>query len=313
MLLEDCLPAELQGPSTSITRVSAGMSGAGVYRVEGQGRSFVLKVSPEGEASSIWRARLELLRLAADAGIAPSVIHADESRRSLLSAFVADRSFAALYAEPRTHEQALGLLGDLLRRVHELTAPQGTVRSDARTFLEGLWSALAQGAALPGFVRDTVRRALDEPAPEHEGALVLSHNDVNPTNLVYDGERLLLLDWDTAGVNEPFHDLATIAVFLRMNDTTCRRLIALHDARPEAELPARFAYDRRLVAALCGAMFLRLALQGGHAGATGHETADATPSLGEFYRRLRSGQSSLASPEGRWLGGLALVKESAAL
>ncbi|MET0411979.1 MAG: phosphotransferase [Polyangiaceae bacterium] len=313
MRLEDCLPAELQGSSTTITRVGAGMSGAGVYRVDAQGRLFVLKVSPEGEASSAWAARLELLRVASAAGVAPGVVHSDESRRSVLSAFISDRSFPALFAQPDTRERALALLARLLRRVHDLPPPPGAARSDARALLEGLWSGLAQSFALPAFVREAVRRVLDEPAPEHDRALGLSHNDVNPTNLAYDGEQLFLLDWDTAGLNEPFHDLATIAVFLRMDDATCRTLIALHDDRPERALPARFAYDRRLVAALCGAMFLHLARQGGHAGAAGNETADMTPSLGEFYQRLRSGQASLGSPEGRWLGGLALVKESAAL
>jgi hypothetical protein len=313
MRLEDCLPAELQGPSTTITRVGAGMSGAGVYRVDAQGRSFVLKISPEGEPSSAWVARLEISQSAAAAGLAPRVIHSDESRRSVLSTFVSDRSFVALFSEPRTREHALALLAQLLRRVHALPPPPGAARSDARAFLEGLWSGLAQGFLLPAFVGDAVRRVLDEPAPEHYRALALSHNDVNPTNLAFDGDQLFLLDWDTAGVNEPFHDLATIAVFLRMDDATCRTLIALHDDRPERELPARFTYDRRLVAALCGSMFLHLARQGGHAGAASNEAADTTPSLGEFYQRLRSGQASLGSPEGRWLGGLSLLKESAAL
>ena len=313
MRLEDCLPAELRGPNTTIARVSAGMSGAGVYRVDVQGRLFVLKVSPEGEASGAWVARMQLLRVAADAGVAPNVVHWDESNRSVLSDFVTDRSFAALFTEPRTRDHALALLGKLLRRLHELSPPPGAARSDARAFLDGLWSGLQQGFALPSFVGKAVQRVLEEPPPAHDRALGLSHNDVNPTNLAYDGEQLFLLDWDTAGVNEPFHDLATIAVFLRMDDATCRRLIALHDDRPEAELPARFAYDRRLVAALCGAMFLHLARQGGHVGAAGHEAAETTPSLGEFYQRLRTGQLSLGTPEGRWLGGLSLLKESAAL
>ena len=100
-----------------------------------------------------------------------------------------------------------------------------------------------------------------------------SHNDVNPTNLVYDGEKLLLLDWETAGPNDPFYDLAAIAVFLRMDEGTCLRLLAAYDGEPVAELPARFAYNRRLVAVLCGTAFLHLARHGGHAGATGGRDA----------------------------------------
>jgi aminoglycoside phosphotransferase (APT) family kinase protein len=313
MSIEDCLPAELRGPSTTITRVGAGMSGAGVYRVDAAGRAFVLKVSSEAEPSAAWRARFALLQIAASAGVAPRLVHHDEARRAVLSDFVVDRSFATLFAQPHTREQALVLLAQLLRRVHALTPPPGIAPSDARAFLVQLWSGLSQGSALPGFARAAVQRVLDEPVPAHDRALGLSHNDVNPTNLAYDGEQLFLLDWDTSGLNEPFHDLATIAVFLRMDDATCGRLLALHDDQPESALPARFLYDRRLVAALCGSMFVHLALQGGPGGAAGSETAETTPSLAEFYQRLRSGQLSLAAPEGRWLGGLALLKESAAL
>ena len=32
MALEDCLPAELRSPTTTITRIAAGLSGAGVFR-----------------------------------------------------------------------------------------------------------------------------------------------------------------------------------------------------------------------------------------------------------------------------------------
>jgi thiamine kinase-like enzyme len=63
----------------------------------------------------------------------------------------------------------------------------------------------------------------------------VSHNDVNPTNLVYDGENLLLLDWDTAGSNDPFYDLAAISVYLCMDDDSLA-----HDrrARHGIEKPA---------------------------------------------------------------------------
>jgi aminoglycoside phosphotransferase (APT) family kinase protein len=166
---------------------------------------------------------------------------------------------------------------------------------------------------VPAFVDDAVRRVLSEEAPPRERALVLCHNDVNPSNLVYDGENLLLLDWETAGVNDPFYDLAAISVFARMDEATCRTMLAVYDGEPVSALPARFAYNRRLLAVLCGAMFLRLARQSGHAGATGAETLDTTPSLGDFYQRMRAGELHVATGDGKWWFGLALMKESFAL
>jgi aminoglycoside phosphotransferase (APT) family kinase protein len=151
---------------------------------------------------------------------------------------------------------------------------------------------------------------LDDVPPSEFPPLVLSHNHVNPSNLVYDGQDILLLDWDAAGANDPFYDLAAASVFLRMDELTCRKLLASYDDKPIAPLPARFAYNRRLVAVLCGAMFLRLALQSRYPGATGEETLASTPALGEVYSRLRSGSLTMATGEGQWWFGLALLKAS---
>jgi hypothetical protein len=91
---------------------------------------------------------------------------------------------------------------------------------------------------------------------------------------------------------------------------TCERLIAAHDREPVPALPARFTYDRRLAAVLCGTMFLHLARNSGHGGATGAETADSTLSLSAFYQQMRTGAVSIAAADGQWAFGLALVNES---
>jgi hypothetical protein len=60
-------------------------------------------------------------------------------------------------------------------------------------------------------------------------------------------------------------------------------------------------------------MLLNLARQSGHAGATGAETLDSVPSLADFYQRVRTGSLSVATGEGQWWFGLALMRESATL
>src|SRR5215212_2586627 len=102
MNLEACLPVDLREPSTTITRIAAGLSGAGVYRVEAAGQAFVLKISDEGEPLAGWRRKLHIQQLAANAGLAPRIVHVDEARRAIMSAFVVDRSFPALFGDPRT-------------------------------------------------------------------------------------------------------------------------------------------------------------------------------------------------------------------
>src|ERR1041384_6371863 len=113
MSLDDCLPPELRGPATPITRVGAGLSGAGVHRVAAAGESYVLKVA-DGESLDGWRRKLHIQRLAAAAGLAPRIVHVDEARRAVVSVFVPDRSFFMLWGNPATRDAALALLGRTL-------------------------------------------------------------------------------------------------------------------------------------------------------------------------------------------------------
>jgi hypothetical protein len=53
---------------TIITRIAAGMSGAGVHRVEADGRAFVLKVAADTENADERASTLQIQRLAANAG-----------------------------------------------------------------------------------------------------------------------------------------------------------------------------------------------------------------------------------------------------
>ncbi len=308
--LEACLPVELRGPDTAITPIAAGLSGAGVYRVQAGGRAYVLKIAAPHQSIEDWRAGAGILRAAAEAGVAPRLVHVDETRRAVVTEHIVDQ---ALFARLVTPAKRAAAIGEALRRVHALPIPAGTTARDPRGFLGEIWAGLAD-LPLPAWIGDAVRRALDEPPPAPDRAPVLSHNDANPSNLVYDGERTLLLDWDTAGANDPFYDLATVAVFLDLDDATSAQLIAVHDqAQVIAQLPARFRYLRGLVAALCGSLFLHVARAGGHPGARGHETLELAPTLADIYGGMRTGELNVRTPEGQWQFGQALLKASARL
>jgi len=58
--------------------------------------------------------------------------------------------------------------------------------------------------------------------------LVFGHNDLLPTNLMDDGERLWLIDWDYAGFNSPLFDLANLASNNEIPIEDERRLLELY-------------------------------------------------------------------------------------
>jgi aminoglycoside phosphotransferase (APT) family kinase protein len=311
MQIEDCLPAALKGPSTTISKIAAGLSGAGVYQVEAGGQTFALKIAADDEMAEDWRRALVVQRLAAEAGLAPRIVHVDEARRAVVTAFVADRSFPSFYRDPQTHQTTLAQLGRIVRRLHALPIPAEVTVRHPREFLAQIWGRL-QGFALPDFARGAIEGALAAAAPASTRALVLSHNDLNPSNLIHDGENILILDWASAGPMDPFYDLAVMAVFLRMDQATCLGLLSAYEDEPVGALPAGFTYARRLAATLAGTMSLHLARQMNHAGATGADTLQAALALGDFYQRMRTGELRLGTPAGQWAFGLALLKEALA-
>jgi thiamine kinase-like enzyme len=73
-------------------------------------------------------------------------------------------------------------------------------------------------------------------------ALTVTHNDLMPGNLIDDGKRLWLIDWEYGGYGAPLFDLATLVVNNELDAGACERLLrAYHDAPPDAALHRRFA------------------------------------------------------------------------
>lgn len=276
MDLVACLPPELQ--RETITPVGVGQSGAGVYAV---GERHILKISRDPKLST--------LRAASAAGVAPRLVHVDEARGAIVMERVVGPPFPALLM--RDPPAAIAKLGQTLRRVHDLPVPSGEP-TDPRRFLAG-----HTVPPLPAWARETLDTVLALPEPPR-GPLVCSHNDCNPSNLAVDPERdrLVLLDWDTSGANDATWDLATVAMFMRLPDDACRALCAAHG---NVAFDDRFLYERRLVAALCGALFLALA---------GEPLPDPGLSMAECHQQMRAGTLSMSSPQGRWTFGLALLR-----
>jgi aminoglycoside phosphotransferase (APT) family kinase protein len=292
--LDDCLPHELRG--ATITKISRGMSGAGVYRVDAPAGAFVLKINEQP-------LKREIVELAAAAGLAPRVIHVDLERRALVTELVVDKGFMPWLMTPETRARAIGELGRTLRRVHELPIPPGTTAFEPLDVLRKVQLGLG-GLAVPIGATTAIEHMMFEPPPPRT-RVALCHGDLNPSNLMFDGERVILLDWDTAGPNDPLIDLAAASVFLRLDDAATRALIAAHDGAP-AEIPASYSYYCRLVATAIGAIFLVLARRLGHPGSS----ADAPRTFEECYAAMRAGELDLATADGRWTFGLALLAHS---
>ena len=197
---------------TSLEPITLGAS-ASSYRIEVGGRTYLLRLesSRRDEVRDPHRSYV-CMQAAAEAGIAPAVRHADPAAAVAITDFVPHRPVTDyLRASPDLARD----LGSLVARLQAIPAfppvldyPVVVGRLLGRLLDSGLFAPGLLDPHREGFER--IRAAYRW----NSEALVSSHNDLNPGNILFDGQRLWFIDWETAYRNDPLVDVATLTIFI---------------------------------------------------------------------------------------------------
>ncbi len=191
----------------AIRPVGGGASGAFPFQVEIRGRRYLVRV--EGEASPLRNPhQYASMRIAAEAGIAPRLHHADAAAGVAVMDFIEARPLDAFPGGPAALARAIR---ELLARVQStepfppfVAYPDMVGRLWAWVCRTGLFAA---GVLDP--CTDHLHRVCEAYAREAVDA-VSSHNDPVPRNILFDGRRLWLVDWESAYRNDPLADVAIV-------------------------------------------------------------------------------------------------------
>ncbi|POZ63847.1 choline/ethanolamine kinase family protein [Chromobacterium alticapitis] len=181
--------------------LAQGLSGARIFSFEASGQRFVIRQSAHIERAE---REAQCWRGAAALGVAPRLVYADAASGITISEFIAaealDRSPAGIRR-----------MASALRRLHQSQAFDGGM--PLADILAGEVAKL--GLSQPDAVIQAVCQAAAEAdAISRENARVPCHLDLNPGNIVLSGQRVLFLDWETAGLGDPYLDLAQLGVFV---------------------------------------------------------------------------------------------------
>jgi thiamine kinase len=169
-----------------------------------------LQVDREAEAS--------ILRIVAAAGIGPEVLLCDPARYVLVTRYLGPTCSQQDMHAPSRIER----VGRLLRHLHSLALPASVAHvrwQDVITDYVGTLNTMNRDTPLLGEDISSRTHAI---AVEIESESVsvrscLCHNDVHHLNLIDTGPldtgKLRLLDWEYAGIGEPYFDLASVAFY----------------------------------------------------------------------------------------------------
>ena len=162
-----------------------------------------------------------LVTLAAAAGLAPSILACDPAHGLLVTDYIDGRTWTRDDArDPRN----LSRLGARLRVLHGLAVPTGLAPRSFGASAALLEAQLRDSGRDVAAMRRVGRSALGRLAPR-AGIAVPCHDDLHHLNLVDDGERLWLVDWEYGGAGDPAYDLASHACQHDLDVDARRRLI----------------------------------------------------------------------------------------
>ena len=225
----------------TLEKLPGGLSNRNFLVRDGSERYVARLVGGDVPEHGIVRANeIAVSRAAYRAGIAPELVFAEYDL--LVFRFVAGRT---LTAEEVRRPAMLDRIAALLRTCHGEVAAH--LAGPAPFFwvfhaLRDYLARLEAGGRMTGEIA-RLRRivgALERRAGPI--APVVTHNDLMPGNLIDDGTRLWLIDWEYGGYGAPLFDLATLAVDNELDRAAQSYVLAAYlGGEPDAALRDRFA------------------------------------------------------------------------
>ncbi len=279
--------------------VTGGHTGALVYRIVVRGPAYLLRIIMRTDSTT--ERHFACMRAAAEAGLAPRVWYASLEDRLSITDFV--------NAVPFPDREARLRMPRVLAELHALPPFPGVVHHLNTTCmfllnkgpaLDGFWQMIRTKNLLPEDVSEEVFARFAEIAavyPHDEADMVSSHNDLfKPDNVLFDGERVWLVDWEAAFRNDRYADMAVMANMLVRSDAEESDFLEAYFGRPADEYQrAKLFLMQQVAHVFYGLVFL---MQG-----VPLDLAEPGPGYGEFQRQFWAGEVKLEDKQTKMVYG----------
>lgn len=293
---------------SDIQVLGGGFSGCPIYKIVIAGQTCLLKLNPIDPDYKGPEDPVTCTDVASEAGVAPKVYYSNEKNGIDITAFIKKKPLRELYP---TQELLMKALAASLRSIHSL--PLFPKTGSLLDMADSDISELGQSQVLPN---DLLTEALSkygimrEAYPWNDSDRVSSHNDLNPNNILCDGQRIWIIDWSTSYVSDRYYDLSVVANFMVSDKEEEEWYLKAYFGEGLNEyVRARFFLMRQICRLIYAGLMLELSCPAEHPELV--KNIDwKNINIQDVGDQLKNERLKLSTHEGKLMFGVALLNEA---
>lgn len=248
----NCLSPTL--PLNEITLLQGGYSSSQTYKIIINNKPYVLRVMRLDHTLSDRQQQIKCLQEGADLGIAPYCHYATAEADIIIMDYIAPTPL-------RFTKDNVGDFAVIIQTLHQapLFGPTHLRLFDYLQDLEKQLSVYSLSNILINYFSqiNNIQNILDQ----HQ-ELASCHNDINANNILFNGQKMYLIDWEAAGAGDPYFDLATVCQQLLADDVLEKHFLRQYfETQPTAYQMAKLYLMKQISCYFYALHFLLFAAQ----------------------------------------------------
>ncbi len=296
------------GQPQSFALLTGGYSSSSNYRFDMHSKAYALRVMGFDQPIADREQQIRCMQIASTAGITPKVHYADPQHGFVIMDFVSQKPLKESTDWPET-------VAELLKKLHSLNGAFEPPYQSLFVYMQDLQKRLHSFSLSPILLDYLKNIEITQRLLSKHHTQTSCHNDLNTNNVLFDGNHVYFIDWEAAGLEDPYFDLAMVCT--QMMDESPEACLTEQDRflncyfgkTPTIYQKAKLMLMKQIAFCWPAIHFLEFA---GNAGLDLSQDATITqgPSLRTWGAGYISGKHPLQSPTDFLLYAGALVQES---